>query len=482
MSGASDVLVVGGGIAGLACAWRLHSAGMDVRLIERAPQAGGALRSVCEAGHVIECGPNTVLGSSAHVLKLIEELGLEPSLVPSREEAERRFIWRAGRLHELPKGPRDAFKTRLLSWRGKLRILSEPLQPAKGDSRPETLGSMMRRRLGPEAVQAVLDPFVAGIYAGSADDLGSDAFPKLVELEQEHGSLLRGMIALRRERGSKKAAPKPSARSRMITLEGGLARIAGTIAERLGDRITLGRQVTRVAPTSASTSASTATSTSGGGAGADAGWKVTVAGSRAVTARHLVMATPAWVTAKLLESVDEGAAALLADIPFPHVASVALGYRRDQIGHDLEGFGFLIAADSPLPGAAPVLGVLFVSTIFAGRAPEGEVQLVVMIGGSRAPEARVASDDVIRGWARRAAEEVLGARGEPTLARVSRWHRAIPQYRPGHRARIAELRERLAGHAGLHLVGSHLDGVGLDAAAGTGLELAEALVEALSAG
>ncbi|MGM0574391.1 MAG: protoporphyrinogen oxidase [Myxococcota bacterium] len=455
------VVVVGGGVAGLATAWTLQRAGAPVMLLERTDEVGGVMGTRVVGGHRFETGPTTVMASAEEIGRLIDEVGLREHVVKSRPEAERRLIWRHGRLHELPSNPAALATSGLMTWKGKLRLLAEPFVSAPKEPRDETLAQMLRRRLGAEAVEGFVDPFVGGVFAGRVDELGVDAFPKLRDLEREHGGFVRGMFAKRKER--KNGGPRKKG---LLTFPEGLRELPDAIREALGTRVRLGHDVTRLERVE--------------GDGAVA-WRVHAqADGRGVTydAAAVVLATPAWAAATLLEPLDEEAAGLLEPIPHPHVASIGLGYPEDAVEGDLNAFGLLTASDSPIPEDEPILGVLFNSSIFPGRAPEGHVTLTVMIGGARDPDAREASDGALVDRARKALAALVGARGEPTAVAVNRWPRAIPQYEPGHARRIERVLERIAGLGPLLLAGNYLEGVGVDPSVGTGFAAAETLLRA----
>ncbi len=470
------VVVVGGGMAGLAAAWRLDRAGLPVTLLEKGEDVGGVVGTVVVGGHCFERGPTTVLASSEYITTLVSEVGLDDAVITSNEAGHRRFVWRHGELHELPGGPGALFGTRLLSWRGKLRLFAEPfIRAPSGDGPPEeTVSSFLGRRLGKEAVSALIDPFVTGVFAGSPDSLGADAFPRLVAWEQEHGSLVRGAIAMRKAKRaaaaqSGEAADRSSpGRTPLLTFPEGLATLPRTIRKALGTRVRLGHDVFALEPRP-------------GGSG----WQVhAVADDRQVNydASAVILAVPAYAAGTLVERVDRDVSATLASIPHPHVATIGLGYARSAVNHPLDGFGLLCAGDSPLPeDCPPILGALFVSSIFEGRAPDGHVSVNVMIGGSRDPEAADRSDGELVARARKALGLLLGARGEPTAVSVTRWRKAIPQYPPGHSAHMADVAEKLRAHPGLHLAGNYLGGVGLDPTIGSGMAAASAVVEASSA-
>jgi oxygen-dependent protoporphyrinogen oxidase len=450
-----EVLIVGGGAAGLAAALELTKGGREVLLLEKASRPGGVIHSRWVAGHLFEEGPSTVLASGEHILPLVRELGLDRELVLSRPEAKRRYIWRHGRLHPAPLGPGALLTTRLLSVRGKLRALWEPFVRAPELPRDETLRTFLERRLGREAVDALVDPFVTGVFAGNPDQLGSDAFARLADLERDHGSLFRGMLKQPRQ-----GKPGRPAVSGLVSFAEGLQRLPQAIASGLGDQLRTGVEVASLGRTGNR-------------------WQVETADGSTWRAPALVLATPAWAAAALLQPIAAEAARILAAIPHPEVVAIGLGHLRHQVAHPLDGFGILCASDSPLPnGVGPILGVLFPSSIFPGRAPEGAVSFSVMLGGTRDPEAASLDDSALVRRACQAVGALCGAEGEPTAVWVARHPRSIPQYTPGHRRRIEEVRKLLGGLPGLRLAGNYLDGPGLDPTVGSGLRAARSLLEA----
>ncbi len=425
-----DLLVVGGGISGLATAWFAHQAGWTVQVLEAAPQAGGKIRSFHEAGYLVEGGPNSLLASDPSFDTLVAGLGLQAALIEANAAARRRYVLKDGRLQALPTSPLAFLRTPLFSPRGKLRLLAEPFI---GKARhEESLAEFVTRRLGREFLDWAIDPFVSGVYAGDPQRLSvRAATPKVYALEAEHGSLLRGALARMRER---QRGLQTGPAGRMVSFRDGMQTLPAAIAAALGEALATNTPVEALRR-----DATRCLWTASGPAGQ---WR----------ARQVVLAVPAAAAARLL---DGAAAPALEAIPYPAVASVALGFRRDQVAHALDGFGFLI------PGRVGLrtLGALFSSTLFPGRAPAGHVLITAFTGGRRHPELAELSDDALLEVVLGDLRGPLGLRGAPVFTRLTRWAQAIPQYELGHGQRLQQVQEQVARQPGLHLRANWLDGI-----------------------
>jgi oxygen-dependent protoporphyrinogen oxidase len=426
----TEIVVVGAGISGLSCAWFLRSRGHDVRVLEAGPQAGGCLGSARHDGFLIEAGPNSTLLRNGALGELVQALGLGDQLIEADRAAKRRYVVKDERLVALPGSPGAFLATPLFSTAAKLRLLLEPFHRRARDE--ESIAQFVRRRLGPEFLDWAIDPFVSGVYAGDPERLSvRAAVAKIHALEAEHGSLLLGALArLARARSS---GPMPV--GRLISFRDGMQTLARALAELLGAVVQCGVEVTAIERSID-------------------GWRVhTSAGEQ--RAERLVLSVPAYRAATLLAPLDGGLAAELAAIHYPPVASVALGFARDQVSHPLDGFGMLI----PSRAGRQTLGALFSSTLFPGRAPAGQVLLTAFIGGARKPAIAALDEGVIVQQVLADLGPLLGVRGAPVLARVRRWPRAIPQYELGHLERLARIDARLAALPGLHLRANWRDGI-----------------------
>ena len=451
---ARPVVVVGGGVAGLTAAFQLAASEVPVVLLEERRQVGGYIGTTDVGGHLFEHGPNTVQSTSSTLMGLIGHLGLDDEMIRSRAASHKRLVWRKGKPHLVPSGPLSLLMSGLVSMSGKMRLLREPFIPAPTQESDETLGQFAERRLGPEVTAGLVDPFVAGVYAGRLDVLGVDAFPRLRDMEREYGSLYRGMKATGRARRA--AGEPPASRAPLVSFKGGLRTLPSRLHHALGTRVQVGRRALGLTLT-------------------EDGWTVQTS-SGGIDASHVVVATSLPVAHKLLGAQLQALSQLHESVRQPHVAAVGLGYDRHQVNHWIDAFGLLVASDSEPPAGADVLGMLFPSSIFEGRAPEGQVSVQVMIGGDRDPDARALADSELVERARRAAGGVLGVSAQPRAVHVSRWHQAIPQYAPGHARRVQGVMDALSELPGLHLAGNYLDGVGLESAAASGVRAVASLV------
>lgn len=442
-----DALVVGAGISGLTAAFWLRRAGLRVAVIEASPRVGGALETWSEGPWRFEMGPNTVLESHEEVTRLLGAAGLAGEKIVAAAGGKRRFLWKKDRLHALPGGPGSFFKTPLFSPTAKLRLLREPWigRPPRDAGAEESIAGFVTRRLGPEFLRYAVGPFVSGVYAGDPERLSARwAVPRVHALEAEHGSLIRGTLALRKKGGG-------GPRGAMFSFPQGLEDLPRRLAREIGDVRTevSARRIVRMA-------ASYRVETSAGD----------------LEASRVVLAVPADAAARLLEEATDGRSRLLAEIPYAPVAIASLGYRRSDIAHELGGFGFL----APRGEGLRVLGCLFPSEIFPGRAPEGHAALAAFVGGRTDPEI-VGRDDAeilsaVEGDLRRA----LGVRGAPVLAAVRRWPRAIPQFEIGHGRfveRAAEIERELPG---LRFGGNFLHGISVPDCIRTGTGIAEEIL------
>lgn len=446
VSAMADILVVGAGISGLSSAWFLKQKGHRVRVVEAAPQAGGCLRSVRAGDFLVEGGPNSTLDRGTALAELARDVGLADEVVEANRAARRRYIVKDGRLLPLPAGPGAFIRTPLFSPAAKLRLLLEPFH--RRSTREESVAEFVRRRLGPEFLDWAVDPFVSGVYAGDPNRLSvRSATAKIYALEAEYGSLFVG--AIMRLLHGRASGPTPT--GRLIAFRGGMQALPDAVTAALGGAVYCGEPVR-------------------GLSARPGGWQVET-DKQHYQAEQVVLALPAYHAAELLAPLDPELAEPLGEINYPPVASVALGFDREQVGHPLDGFGALI----PRRLGIEILGTLFSSTLFPGRAPEGKVLLTAFIGGARNPAVGQRTEEELAARVLADLRPLLGIDGEPSFSRVTLWPRAIPQYELGHPGRIARIDRALLRWPGLHLRANWRDGISVADCVNMAKALAEAI-------
>ncbi|MBT3553311.1 MAG: protoporphyrinogen oxidase [Rhodospirillaceae bacterium] len=424
-----DVAVIGGGISGLATAYELQARGLNVIVLERQIRAGGNAVSERLDGYLMEHGPSTVNALSSAALGLSARVALTNEQCELGAGVKRRYLVGDGELQGIPAHPLGFLASDYLSVKGRLRLMMEFMVPRYRSEREESIADFSARRFGKEFADKVIDPLVAGIYAGRADELSVTAgFPKLAQLEQAHGSIAAGLVKRHRQ-----GAKMPS--SRLFSWKNGIGTLPSALARSLGARVRTGVTVRCIRR-------------SGDGFAVDVG----AAGS--VKAGALVMATQPHVAACMLESLDDIAAGAAGAIVAPPLAVVYLGYRRGRVAHPLDGLGFL----SPENEGLNMSGSQFCSTMFPGRAPEGHVSLAAYFGGARAPHLAELPASELIALAREEFAGLLGASGEPEVACVRHWPRGLPQYRLGHQERVANLMDAERRVPGLFITGNYFSG------------------------
>jgi oxygen-dependent protoporphyrinogen oxidase len=443
--------VIGAGIAGLTAAYHLQSHDVPVVVLEVRDRPGGVIRTHRTDGFLVEAGPNS-LRSSPFLHRLVQRLGLEDERVWADETASRRYIRRDGKLVPVPMSIGGFLTTDLLSTTAKLRLLAEPFVRARSSNGPdESLAAFVRRRLGPEVLDYAVAPFVGGVYAGDPDRLSArHTFGRLVEWEEEYGSLFWGAL----RGGDDEADDVPSG---LFSFREGLETLPRALADALDGAIEYETEVTRIAE-------------------AGSGWAVhadTAEGPTTYDVDGLICTVPLHTlgTLDLDTPVDRSP---LKDVSYPPVHVVALGYERSAIDHPLDGFGLLVP---PVETDLDVLGTLFSSTLFPGRAPDDHALLTTFVGGARAPALARRDEAAVQSLVERDLDRLLGVNDAPVFARHVHWPRAIPQYRRGHGAVQETLSALEARHPSLAFGGNYRDGVAVGDAAQSGQAAAERLLE-----
>jgi oxygen-dependent protoporphyrinogen oxidase len=450
-----SVVVLGGGISGLAAAYRVlqRAPGARVTIVEGESRLGGKIATERGDGFLIESGPDSFLAAKPRGVGLCEELGLGPELQAITPRPHRAYVLRGSRLLELPEGLTGLVptklgplaKTPLLSPRGKARMALDYAIPARTDGEDEPLGGFIRRRLGDEAWERLVEPLMAGIYAGDGDLLSVMAtFPQLRQGEAAHGGLIRGVLAAKAASAAGSGPAKPA----FLTPREGLGRLVERLEARLraaGVEIRLGvpaRQVRERA----------------GGA------EVVLRSGEALAADAVIVATQAWAAGELLAGVSEPLAADLRAIPYASSAIVSLAWPQADVPRVLEAHGYL----NPKVENRAALACTWTSQKWAGRAPEGHVLMRIFIGRFGREELLAGDDSDLERIARDEVRERLGITAAPELARVQRWPQGMPQFLLGHPERVARIESEAAGIPWLAIAGNAYRGVGLPDAIASG--------------
>lgn len=449
--GPARVAVIGGGVAGLAVAWRLEypddktAIVPDVTVIEAAPEVGGNLRTEVDGGFRVETGPNGFLDSEPATLELAHAAGLGEAIMRSSDRSRKRFLYLRGRIREIPTTPRRFLASDLFSLPAKLRICGELFVPSRKDlgraaedpSTDETVWAFGARRLGRRFADTMLDPMVQGITGGECRRVSlAAAFPRMVELERDHGGLFRAMIALsRRKKRAGHSGDTGGPTGMLTSFDDGMRSLPHGLATGLRNPVLTNHHVTAIV-------------------NAETGWFIDAGGRRLGPFDAVVDAGPAHAAAAY--QADPEVRGLLAGIRYNPLTVVGTALRREDVAHSLDGFGML----TPSTEHRPLLGVLWTSSIWRHRAPSGTVLLRSMCGDPTWLD--LDDTEVIRRTTTEL-DHLYGLHGQPVRSWVFRHPRAIAEYEVGHLARLADLDRALRRCPGIVLAGSSYRGIAVNA-------------------
>jgi oxygen-dependent protoporphyrinogen oxidase len=469
------IVVIGGGIAGLAAAHRVSEfnnqrvLGLEVILLEASSRVGGSIATEKIGDFLIEAGPDSFISEKPWALRLCERLGLGSRLVSTQPEYHKIYVVHRGRLEPLPEGffllaPTRAWpfvQTPLFSWAGKLRIAAELFLPRGSDNGDESLGAFVRRRFGAEVLERVAQPLIGGIYASDPETLSLAAtMPRFKEMERTQRSVIRAIWSEQKGRARTREAGSGARWSLFVTLLGGMQELVDAIAQRLPEG--------SIHPNSRVKSLAY-DHTNGG-------WRVST-DNEILNADAVIIATPTFRAGEMVASLEGGAANELKQIAYASTATVSLAYRREDFPHALDSFGFVV----PAVESRKIMACTFSSLKYPGRAPPGHVLLRAFIGGSLQPELLEQDNSTMENNVRDELSRLLGVTAEPLISRVWRHPDSMPQYNVGHQARIERIEMQLAKLPGLALAGSAYHGVGISDCVRTGEEAAEKLLAQLQA-
>jgi oxygen-dependent protoporphyrinogen oxidase len=444
-----SVAIIGAGITGLTAAFYLKRKGVPVAAYEASGRVGGVIQTIRKDGFLAEFGPNTILETSPKIAQLVRDAGLEARRMNSDPKAEARNVVRYGRPIEMPGSVPGFFTTKLFTAKAKLAVLREPFIKPRRDGVEESIAQFVVRRFNQEFLDHAIDALVAGIYAGDPHKLSlPHAFPKLKALEDNYGSMIKGQIFGARDR--KKSGEVAKDRAAKFSFDEGLQVLPDTLAAQLGDSLKLKTPVTKLAQTAN-------------------GWRVTTAAGEAEFGAVIYCGTAHRLAELKVEAPSPLDFSAFSEISYPPVASVVLGFRREDVAHSCQGFGMLI----PKIEGFKILGTIFSSALFPNRAPAGHLNLTSYVGGARYPELASLPTNKLVEVVLADLRVLLGVKGQPTFVHTAFWPKAIPQYNVGYGKYRELLNEIEAKARNLFFAGHYRDGVSLGDSIVSGVNIAE---------
>jgi oxygen-dependent protoporphyrinogen oxidase len=448
-------LVVGGGISGLVCTYALRKAGIDAQLLEASPRPGGVINSALRDGFLLELGPQSFSGTRA-LRQVCEDLRISDQLLQAPARAPR-YVLINGNLRPAPLSLPAFFLSSMMDGATKwtlLRDLFGKSVPPDGD---ESVAAFVRRKFSPLLLDRLVGPFVSGVYAGDPERLSvRSAFPQLYEAEKTAGSIIRGMLRLAKSKNG------PRERPTLQTFRQGNETLVRALANQIGPALLTNAKVSRITRQN------------------DGSFLLGLehdTGPESLSTKSLILATPTNIVGALLSPLDASFESSLNSIEYGPVAVVSLGYRKSDVGHSLDGFGFLV----PRSAGLRVLGCVWNSSLFLGRAPEGHALLTSFVGGATDPSAAKLQPAELASLVHRELSPVLAIKADPAFSNITIWPRALPQYNLGHADRLAKLSACCSRFSGLWLTGNYLQGPAIGSCVDHALHVAEALRKHLAA-
>ena len=441
-----QALVIGGGISGLVCANALQKTGIEVLLVEASARPGGVINSVVRNGYLLELGPQSFSGTS-QLRSLCAELGIADQLLEAPARAPR-YVLVNRTLKAVPMSPPAFFTSSLINGSTKWALVRDIFGKSAPPDADESIAVFVRRKFSDQLLERLVGPFVSGVYAGDPEQLSlRSAFPQLYEAEKAAGSIVRGMMKLAK---SKKG---PRERATLNTFREGNETLVRTLANQLGARLLIGTAAANIYRQN------------------DGSFHISLEGGHndSVSAKSVVLATPTDVAGKLLSQLDPLFETHLTAVEYAAVAAVSLGYAKEDVGHSLDGFGFLVPRSSGLR----ILGTVWNSSLFPGRAPEGHALLTTFVGGATDPSAAKLSSEELSNIVHGEIAPLLAIKNPPAFCNVTIWPRALPQYNLGHADRLTSINKSLARFRGLFLTGNYLRGPAIGACVEQALAVAE---------
>jgi oxygen-dependent protoporphyrinogen oxidase len=474
----SRIIIIGGGIAGLAAAVHLkhgakaHDKQLEVLVLEKESRVGGKILTEKVGDYLVEGGPDSFLPEKVQTVHLARRLGLEAEMLPSNDEHKGTFIYSGGRLHSLPEGVMlmvptmfwPMVRSSLISWPGKLRMGLELFVPRRREQGDESLGSFVTRRLGRECLDKIAEPLVAGIHTSNPDNMSVEStFPRFLQMERTHGSLIRGMLAAMKGRphatlsGPSPAKPGGPKMTYFMSFRQGMQTLSRSCAEFIGPgSIRSGAEVAAVEPRGA-------------------GYAVTLANGETLEADHVMVGTASYDASRLIRGFAPEAAEQMDRIDWSSSGNISLAFRKEDVKAALRGFGFIV----PKAEGRRINAATYSSIKWSERAPDDRIMLRVFVGGGNREDLVYDLDD--ERMVQTALEEldaIVGIKAEPEMAKVYRWYKAMPKYTVGHMDRMTVLDRTVARFPGLHLIGCSYKGIGIGGCVQESLVAAEKVLKA----
>ncbi len=451
------ITVVGSGITGLATAHRLIDLSrkadrpVDVTIVDAADRAGGVIATVERDGFTLDLGPDNFVTDKPAAVELVNALGLAEQLQNTNDAHRTAMVVRRGRLVPIPDGfllmapmrIMPVLRSPLFSPAGKLRMAAERFIAARADNDDESLASFVTRRLGREALDRLIQPLVGGIYAVDPQTLSLRAtLPRFLDMEADHGSLTRAM----KKRAKARTAQHTAARySLFVTLRRDMQTLTDALVQYIGrSNFSLGVPVASITPVEPAESTTNR-------------WRLSLTDGRSLNAHSIIIAAPAHAAASMLTGLDPNLAGRLSEIEYVSSAVIYAAFRRDQIAHPLNAFGFVV----PFREQRCIMACSFSSVKYPGRAPDGHVLLRAFVGGALQQHLLDRDDNDLIAAALRDLSELLGIADPPLFTHLQRWPNTMAQYKVGHTDRVAAMDRLLQSHHGLHLAGNAYRGVGI---------------------
>jgi oxygen-dependent protoporphyrinogen oxidase len=470
------IVVIGAGIAGLACAYEIDrltaAGGFDIRLtvLERTGKAGGKIATTRDDPFIVEGGPDCFIVEKPWALALAKEVGLEDQLINTTSGAGGTYILTGGRLHRLPDGLIMMIPTRiipfittgLISWPGKLRMGLDLLIPRRKDDTDESLAAFVTRRLGREALDKIAEPLVGGIHAGDPVNMSlKSTFPRFIDMEQESGSLIRAMLQRKKkmaEMMKNRPANAGPPRTFFISMREGMMQLTDTLAGRLGERLRLNTGAAALERRE------------------EGGWRLTTTGGEQLDADAVVLASEAYNSAALLGGIAPRLAERLGDIPYVSSSIVSIAFRRQDIPHPLDTYGFIV----PKIEGRKIMATTFSSVKWSARSPAGTVLMRCFVGGAQQPQLADLPDDEMLAMVRRELAEIIGITAPPQRMWINRWPAGMPQYNIGHQEILVQIERELEGLPGIYLAGAGYRGIGIPDCINSGRQAGTRVVNELA--